>query len=139
MIKYFLSSLAKLFAFLFKGNKLFIKIIKDFEKKLPPTTKKALKSDDHKLGVTHFNLNHQKSAITIKELDELLRTLEVFDYDSIYFNKKNILDYSNNLQRIIKTSEYPFVITFLQEIIDNPIFSRKIYLKNGKLKKYINC
>lgn len=126
---------------LFGGNKEFFKIINNFRKKLPPKDNKAIISYNENLKMSHMNLNNLKTNLDEKELNFFLKELEDFDYSKIYFRKKKVEEYSRNLQRIIKTTNWKlFGIGILQEIIDNDTKEKnKPYILGPKIARFINC
>lgn len=130
-----------LFQQLFGGNRKFFKIIEDFRMKLPPKDKRATTQFSKELGIQHMNLETLKANIDTKDLDFFRKQLEDFDYKSVYFKRKSIRNYSNNIQRIIKTTDWElFGIGILQEILEGKKRNkRKPYLLGPKIAKYINC
>ncbi len=124
---------------LFGGNKEFFKIIDEFRKKLPPKDKKAKSSFNEHLGLQHMNLDTLETNIEKSDLDYFLKQLEDFDYKSVYFNKKQIKSYSENLQRLIKTTSWEkFGVGILQELLEGENYKkRKPYLLGYKIAEYI--
>ena len=85
--------------FILKPNRDFFKIIEAFKQKLPPNNKKGKTTQlDFYIAI---NANTIKSNISEKEFDEFLKQLEEFDYKRVFFRKKAIVGYSNNLQRLL--------------------------------------
>ncbi len=121
--------------------KSFFRILNDFRKKLPPKDKKATIGFNENIGMSHMNLNTLKTNIDEKELHFFLKELEDFDYSKVYFKKKKVEEYSRNLQRIIKTTDWKlFGVGILQEIIDNDKKEKKKpYIFGPKIARFINC
>lgn len=124
---------------LFGGNKAFFNIIEEFRKKLPPNYKRAESGFNEMIGIQQMNLSKLDSNINRNDLDYLLKQLEDFDYDSIYLKRKQIKRYSQNIQRLIKTTENDkFCIGILQELFEGRSFaSGKPYILGEKISKYI--
>jgi hypothetical protein len=68
-----------------------------------------------------------------------LKELEELDYENIVFKKKRIIEYSNNLQRIIKTTKWNvFLVGILSELLEESKMAKKeLYFLNSNLYKYI--
>jgi hypothetical protein len=124
---------------LFGGNKEFFKIIDEFKKKLPPKDKKAESKFNEKIGLQHMNLDTLKSNIETKDIDYFLKQLEDFDYNSVFFKREKIENYSKNIQRIIKTTKWElFSIGILQELLESKERNKnKPYLLGSKIAEYI--
>lgn len=123
----------------FEGNVEFFKIIDEFRKKLPPKDKKAKSGFNENLGMQHMNLNTLESNINRSDLDYFLKQLEDFDHKSVYFRRKQIKSYSQNIQRLIKTTtSEKFSIGILQELLEGEKHVKtKPYLLGSKVAKYI--
>lgn len=124
---------------LFGGNKAFFNIIEEFRKKLPPSYKRAESDFNEMIGLEQMNLSKLDSNINRNDLDYLLKQLEDFDYESIYLKRKHIKRYSQNIQRLIKTTENDkFCIGILQELCEGRSFAiGKPYILGEKISKYI--
>jgi hypothetical protein len=124
---------------LFGGNKEFFKIIDEFKKKLPPKDKKAESKFNEKIGLQHMNLDTLKSNIETKDIDYFLKQLEDFDYNSVFFKREKIENYSKNIQRIIKTTKWElFSIGILQDLLESKERNKnKPYLLGSKISEYI--
>ena len=106
-----------IFQILFGGNKGFFKLIDEFKEKLPPKQKKAEISYNENIGFQHMNLTKLETPLNRHDLDYLLKQLEIFDYKSIYFKRKEIESYARNIQRLITTTnDVKFCVGILQEL-----------------------
>jgi len=124
---------------LFEGNIAFFNILEEFTKKLPPNYKRAETSFNDRLGLQHMNLSKLESNINRNDLDFLLKQLENFDYQSIFFKRSQIKKYSQNIQRLIKTNDNDkFCVGLLQELFEGKDFANsKPYLLGQKIAKHI--
>lgn len=125
--------------FMVKGNYKFFNLINDFTKKLPPNHKKA-KVGAIPQGITQVNMTEMKTHIDTKDIDIFLKELETFNYNSIFFRKKEIISFSNNLQRHLRNDWQKFGIAIIQQLLEDEEWNRhKPYLlgyKLGKLMKF---
>lgn len=110
-----------LLMFFAKGNKDFFKILNEFQDKLPPVQKRAKQHYDENLGFVIVNTSKmQMSNLTTKDIDLFQKKLENFNYKRILFKQKEIVSYSNNIQRLIKTSKWEeFGIAMVQSILED--------------------
>ena len=123
--------------FIFKGNRDFFKLINDFHDKLPPKHKEAKESIDGLNGFTIMDTTKMEMYITTKEIDLFHKKLENFNYNLIFFRRKKIKSYSNNIQKHLKTSGWEkFGIAIVQSIIEDDEQS-KPYLFNSTVGKII--
>ena len=76
---------------------------------------------------------------TTEEIDLFHKKLENFNYNIILFKKKAIKKYSNNIQRLIKTSGWEkFGIALIQSLLEDDSFKKsKPYLFGDKIGKII--
>jgi hypothetical protein len=118
-------------------NQNFFEVIENFKKKLPPRDKKAEISEWEHL--THMNLNTLSHNIESRDIDMFVKELEELDYKSLVFKKKKITEFSKNLQRIIKTTNWnDFLVGILSEMLeDKEMAKRKLYILGLKSYKYI--
>jgi len=125
--------------YLVNGNRKFFNILNDFKKKLPPSHKKAKVGVLAPYGFTHIDTSKMQTHIDSKELDLFLKQLEDFDYSSIYFKRKQILSYSNNLQRHLKNYKWEkFGIAIIQQLLEDEKWEHsKPYLLGSKVGKII--
>ncbi len=123
--------------FVTKGNRDFFKLIDDFHLKLPPEQKKAREGVDKLSGFSTINTTNMKLNLNTEQIDLFQKKLEIFKYNRIIFKKKAIISYSNNLQRLLKASEWKkFGIAIIQSILeDNKL--NKPYILNRKISKII--
>lgn len=124
---------------LFSVNQDFFNLLNDFKKRLPPTNKKAEKIPNH--FMTHLNLTEMTHHISKKEIDILLKSLEDLDYSKIIFKKKQITNYSKNIQRIINTTTWDkFLISILDEMLnDEKLNQSKLYVLGFRYYPYFKC
>ena len=117
-------------------NQDFFKTIEDFRRKLPPSNKKAKISEVY--NMSHMNLNTLSHNIESKDIDMFLKELEELDLDNLIIRKKEIIEFSNNLQRIIKTTSWnDFLVAILSEMLDeNKLAERKLFFISLKFYKY---
>ena len=111
---------------LFSVNQDFFNLLNDFKKRLPPTNKKAEKIPNP--FMTHLNITEMTHHISRKEIDILLKSLED-------------LDYSKNIQRIIKTTTCDkFLISILDEMLnDEKLNQSKLYVLGFRYYPYFKC
>lgn len=124
---------------LLKGNRDFFKIINDFHEKLPPQHKRAKKSYDIIPFVTTINTTDMKMNISTEEIDLFHKKLENFNYNRIFFKRKQIQSYSNNIQRLLRDSAWEkFGIAIIQNLLeDEPFQNSKPYLFGYSIGKII--
>jgi hypothetical protein len=122
-----------------KPNMDFFKILKDFQKRLPPSGKKAYKKDSF-FGITHLNTSQmQINNLSTSNIDLFQKELEDFNYKRVLFKRKEIELYSNNLQRILKDSAWEkFGIAIIQQILEDESFEKnKPYIFGSRIGKII--
>lgn len=86
-----------------KGNRDFFKLLSDFQDKLPPQQKRAKKNYDIMPYMTVIDTSEMKmNNLTIADIDLFQKKLENFNYNLIFFKRKEIEAYSKNIQRLIK-------------------------------------
>ena len=123
---------------LLKGNKDFFKTIDDFHEKMPPQHKRAKvisdKSDIPILDTTNMVMN-----LTSSDIDSFHKKLENFNYDRIIFNKKRIISFSKNLQRLLSTTAWDkFTISIIQNLLEDDSHKKRIpYLFGYRIGKII--
>ncbi len=123
--------------FVFKANKNFFIIINEFHDKLPPKHKRADESVDSVNGFTIMNTTKMEMNLTTKDIDLFHKKLENFNYNLIFFNRKRIESYSNNIQRLLISSDWEKSgIAIIQSIIEDDE-KTKPYLFNSKIGKLI--
>jgi hypothetical protein len=122
---------------LFSTNKKFFEIIEEFKKKLPPSNKKAVISQER--TYTHMHLKNLKHNVTQTDVDMFLRELENIEYNKMVFKRKNIEGYSRNIQRIINTTNWDkFLIGLLDEMLElEKLNDRRLFLINKSFYNYI--
>jgi len=129
--------LYSVFMFFTKPNRDFFKLIDDFNLKLPPTQKKAKEGTDKQYVFTIIDTTNMSLNLSTDQIDLFQKQLEIFKYNRILFRKKKIISYSNNIQRLLKTSDWEkFGIAIIQNIIEDEEQS-KPYLINSKIGKII--
>src|SRR5690554_1402505 len=89
---------------LFKPNREFFKLINEFHDKLPPSHKKAKENLEKFPGYKAIDTSNMRMNLTPSEIDLFHKKLENFNYSRIVFKRKQIQSYSNNIQRLIRTS-----------------------------------
>ncbi len=105
--------------FVFKGNRDFFKIIHDFQIKLPPSHKKAKKDIDDNIGFTILNVTSMQTHLSTSDIDLFHKRLETFNYSRIFFKRKEILNFSKNVQRILRTTpDEKFKVSMLQVLLE---------------------
>jgi len=116
--------------FMLKGNRDFFKLINEFHDKLPPKHKRATERNDIHPLFTVVDTTNMKMNLSTEEIDLFHKKLENFNYHRIYFKRKRIISYSNNLQRILKTSGWEkFGIAIIQSLLEDEAFKKsKPYL-----------
>lgn len=122
---------------LFAENKKFFKLIEEFKKKLPPNNKKAVVKQARLYS--HMHLESLKHNVTQTDIDMFLRELENIKYNKIVFKRKYIEDYSKNIQRIVKTTDWDkFLIALLDEMLElESLNKRRLFLINKNFYNYI--
>lgn len=128
-----------LFKWLVKPNREFFKIIKEFNSKLPPKHKKA-KEDNVTFKVfTYIDTTDMDLKLTSHEIDLFVRSLETFNYNRIFFRRKAIIRYSNNIQRIIREAPWEkFGIANVQKLLDEDSNQKsKPYLLGQHIGKFL--
>jgi hypothetical protein len=133
-----LSFLSTIVFFITKGNRDFFKLIDDFNSNLPPPQKRAKKND--LAFMTHIDTTNMKmNNISTKDIDLFQKKLELFKYNRILFRKKKIISYSNNIQRLLRTSGWEkFGIATVQSLLEDDSFkSSKPYLFGYKIGQII--
>lgn len=127
------------FIFITKGNRDFFNLIDDFNSNLPPPQKKAKKND--LAFMTHIDTTNMKMNLSTEDIDLFQKRLELFKYNRILFRKKKIIRYSNNIQRLLRTSSWEqFGIATVQSLLEDDSFkSSKPYLfgyKTGQIIRF---
>ena len=132
-----LSFLSTVVFFITKGNRDFFKLIDDFNSKLPPSQKKAKKNN--LAFMTHIDTTNMKMNLSTEEIDLFQKELELFKYNRILFRKKKIISYSNNIQRLLRTSGWEkFGVAIVQNLLEDDSFkSSKPYLFGYKIGQII--
>ena len=132
-----LTTLYMFFIFITKGNRDFFKLIDDFNSSLPPPQKKAKKND--LAFMTHIDTTNMKMNLSTEDIDLFQKRLELFKYNRILFRKKKIISYSNNIQRLLRTSSWEkFGIATVQSLLEDDSFkSSKPYLFGYKIGQII--
>ena len=103
--------------FLFKANRDFFKLLNEFQDKLPPKQKRAKENLEIFPFMKLVDTTHMKMNLTTEEIDLFQKKLENFNYSRIVFKRKEIQSYSNNLQRLIRTSAWEkFGIAIIQNL-----------------------
>jgi len=125
------------FKFIIKPNRDFFKLIDDFNSKLPPAQKKAKKNN--LTFMTHIDTTNMKMNLSTEEIDLFQKELELFKYNRILFRKKKIISYSNNIQRLLRTSGWEkFGVAIVQNLLEDDSFkSSKPYLFGYKIGQII--
>jgi hypothetical protein len=134
-----LTTLYMFFIFITKGNRDFFNLIDDFNSNLPPPQKKAKKND--LAFMTHIDTTNMKMNLSTEDIDLFQKRLELFKYNRILFRKKKIIRYSNNIQRLLRTSSWEkFGIATVQSLLEDDSFkSSKPYLlgyKTGQIIRF---
>jgi len=125
------------FMFIIKPNRAFFKLIDNFNSKLPPVQKKAKEGVDELTGFTVMNTTNMDLNLSTEKIDLFQKELELFKYNRIVFRKKEIISYSNNIQRHLTNPAWDkFGIAIIQSIIEDDEQSRP-YLFNIKIGKII--
>jgi hypothetical protein len=123
--------------FIFKGNRNFFKLIDEFHDKLPPKHKRAKESFDNTIHMSVIDTTDMKMNLTPEEIDLFHKKLENFNYNLIFFKRKAIKNYSSNLQRLLRTSDWDKLgIAIIQSLIEDDKKS-KPYLFGYKIGKII--
>ena len=124
---------------LFKANRDFFKLLNDFQEKLPVKHKKAIENKEIVPPFTFIDTTNMKMNLTTQEIDLFLKKLETFNYNRIVFRRKKIQAYSNNIQRLIRTSAWEkFGIAIIQNLLEEESYQRaKPYLFGSRLGKII--
>lgn len=127
------------FKFLFKANRDFFKLLDDFQEKLPPRQKRAKESTGIIPYIITIDTTRMQMNLTSQEIDMFQKKLETFRYSRIIFKRKEIENYSNNLQRIISDSPWNvFGIAMIQKLIEDEQFERrKPYLFGRRIGKIL--
>jgi len=125
--------------FLFKANRDFFKLLNEFQDKLPPKQKRAKENLDIFPYMKVVDTTNMKMNLTTAEIDLFQKKLENFSYNRIIFKRKEILSYSNNLQRLIRTSAWEkFGIAIIQNLLEDEYYqSSKPYLFGNRIGKII--
>lgn len=122
---------------LFKGNRDFFKLIDDFQDLLPPKHKRANEDAELMEVFSVINTSKMEMNITTKEIDLFHKKLENFKYHLIFIKRNEIISYSNNLQRLLRTSGWEkFGVALVQKILDDE-FRIKPYVFGEKVGRYI--
>jgi hypothetical protein len=134
-----LTTLYVFFMFITKGNRDFFKLIDNFNSKLPPVQKKAKKNN--LVFITHIDTTNMKMNLSTEEIYLFQKELELFKYNRILFRKKKIISYSNNIQRLLRTSGWEkFGVATVQSLLEEDSFkSSKPYLfgyKTGQIIRF---
>ncbi|MBL0329091.1 MAG: hypothetical protein IPP64_06670 [Bacteroidetes bacterium] len=106
----------------FKANRDFFILLDEFHNKLPPQHKKAekLKTD---MPFTVVNTGTMEINISQAEVDLFHKKLENFKYQRIFFKKKAIKSYSQNLQRHLSTAGWlKFGLSNIQALLEEDTF-----------------
>jgi hypothetical protein len=123
--------------FLFKSNREFYKLLNEFQEKLPPRHKRAKENSEIFPSMRVIDTTDMKMNLTTPEIDFFLKKLENFNYRKIVFKRKQIQSYSNNIQRLIRTSSWEkFGIAIVQSILEDEE-SKKPYLFGVKIGRII--
>lgn len=125
--------------FLFKANRDFFKLLNEFQEKLPPRHKRAKENMEILPFMKVVDTTNMKMNLTTQEIDLFLKKLETFNYSRIIFNRKQIQSYSNNIQRLIRTSAWEkFGSALIQNLLEDESFqSSKPYLFGNRIGKII--
>ncbi len=122
-----------------KANRDFFKLLNEFHKKLPPKYKGAKESLDTLPLMKHVDTTNMKLNLTTQEIDAFYKELEIFNYNRVFFKRKEIQSYSNNIQRIIRTSRWEkFAISVIQSLLEDESYQRnKPYLFGVRIGRFI--
>jgi hypothetical protein len=125
--------------YLIKPNRDFFKLLNEFHKKLPPRYKGAKESLDTLPLMKHVDTTNMKLNLTTQEIDTFYKELEIFNYNRVFFKRKEIQSYSNNIQRIIRTSRWEkFAISIIQSLLEDESYQRnRPYLFGVRIGKVI--
>jgi hypothetical protein len=124
---------------LFKANRDFFKLLNDFQEKLPPKHKRAIENKEIIPPFSVIDTTNMKMNLSTQEIDTFLKKLETFNYNRIVFRRNKIQSYSNNIQRLIRTSAWEkFGIAIIQNFLEEESYQRaKPYLFGFRLGKII--
>jgi len=124
---------------IFKPNHDFFKLLYEFQKELPPSQKRAKEKNGVIEYFTVLDTTNMKMNIDTHYIDLFQKKLEIFNYNRIIFNRKEIKAYSENIQRIIRTSPWEkFGIAVIQSILeDEENKSKKPYLFGERIGRII--
>lgn len=122
-----------------KGNRDYFKIINDFHNKMPPQHKRAKEISRVSLITTVIDTSNMKMNLTSEDIDLFHKRLENFNYNRILFGKKRILAFSNNLQRLLRTTPWDqFSIAIIQSVFEDDSHKHKLpYLFGYRIGKII--
>jgi hypothetical protein len=125
--------------FLFKSNRDFFKLLCEFHDKLPPRHKMAKKDPNLIPHVTTLDTTQMKMNLTTTDIDLFHKKLENFNYSRIIFKRKAIKSYSDNIQRLLRESNWEkFGVALIQNLLEDEHFGRlKPYLFGQRIGKFI--
>lgn len=110
--------------FLFKGNRNFFKLIDEFHGKLPPQHKRAKQEKMERWS--QIDTTNMKMNLSTSEIDSFHKSIENFNYNLVFFKKKAIKEYSQNIQRLLATSGWEkFGVAIIQNLLEDDLLKRK--------------
>lgn len=121
-----------------EGNLKFHLMLKAFKAKLPPKHKIAKHVGQNSIGFNLVDLSSFKSFITERDADAFCKELEDFNYDSIYFKRKQIEGYSKNLRRLLSSGNMKVSIAMVQQVLEDEEHRSKLYIVGSRIGKRYN-